>query len=202
MDTRLQGIIDRVLGGDANAFETLVTENQGRVYALALRMVRNEQDALDLSQEAFIRAYRSLGQYRGESSFSVWLYRLTQNICLDFLRKKKKQNVISFVYTDEDNEQTELETADTSLSPETLFERNETRRAVAEGLSRLSEEHRRILALREIDGYSYDEIAEMLSLELGTVKSRIARARLALRAELRKSGGVPDRYAGDERKGV
>ncbi len=187
-------VVKRILGGDSNAFETLVIENQKRVYNLALKMVKNEEDALDLSQEAFLKAYRSLSQFRGDSTFSVWMYRLTSNVCIDFLRKKKKQNVISLVYTNKDKSDAEMEIADTRFSPEHQLEKSELRRAVAEGLDQLSEEHRQILIMREINGYSYEEIASALFLELGTVKSRIARARLALRAILESGGNF---YASD-----
>lgn len=192
--TQEMAVVQRILGGDSNAFEILVIENQKRVYNLALKMVKNEEDALDLSQEAFLKAYRSLSQFRGDSTFSVWMYRLTSNVCIDFLRKKKKQNVISLVYTNKDEGDTEMEIADTRFSPEQQLEKSELRRAVAEGLDQLSEEHRQILIMREINGYTYEEIASALFLELGTVKSRIARARLALRTILESGGNF---YASD-----
>lgn len=194
-------IIKRILSGDTDAFEILVSENQKRVYNLAYRMVRNEDDALDLSQEAFFKAFRSLSQFRGDSSFAVWMYKLTKNVCIDFIRKKKKQNVISLVYTDEDNENEEIDIADNSQSPEVLYEQTEIRCAVSQGLKKLSEEHRQILTLRELDGYSYEEIASLLSLEMGTVKSRIARARLALRTELESGGNFFSASSSNKRKG-
>ena len=201
-DRREMEIVRRVIKGDTDAFETLVTENQKKIYNLAYRMVRNEQDALDLTQEAFLKAYRSLSQYRGESGFSVWLYRLASNICIDFLRKKKKQNIVSLVYDGEDGETAEMDIADESQSPERVLEKSEARRAVAAGLEKLSEEHRKIILLRDVDGYSYEEIAAVLSIEMGTVKSRLARARSALRSELEKTGNFSAKTSSVKEKGV
>ena len=97
-------IILRVRAGDTDAFEALVLEHQNKVYSLALRMVGNEEDARDMAQEAFIRAFNSLASFRGESKFSVWLYRLTSNICIDFLRGRAKRRTVSLSWEDEDGE--------------------------------------------------------------------------------------------------
>jgi len=107
-----QEIIQRVIGGDKNAFEGLVLVNQKNVYNLALKMTRNEEDALDISQEAFVKAYKQLRNFRGESRFSVWLYRLTYNLCIDFLRRKPKSNAISLDFEDDSGELTPLEIPD------------------------------------------------------------------------------------------
>jgi len=174
-------IIDSVLAGNTEAFEILVLENQTQVYNLALRMVSNEQDAYDISQEAFIKAFRSLDSFRGDSKFSVWLYRLTSNLCLDFLRSKKRNNVVSLTaYSPDEDECAELEIPDERFSPENELEKKELKTAVNSALSKLPEDQREILLLRELHGLSYDEIAEELSLEPGTVKSRIFRARKRL----------------------
>ena len=105
-------IIVKVRSGDADAFEALVLEHQNKVYSLALRMVGNEEDARDMAQEAFIRAFNSLGSFRGESKFSVWLYRLTSNICIDFLRGRAKRRTVSLSWEDEDGDEGELEIPD------------------------------------------------------------------------------------------
>ena len=173
-------LIAKIQDGDSAAFETLVLENQTKVYNLALRMVGNEEDAYDMSQEAFIKAYNSLALFRGDSRFSVWLYRLTTNVCLDFLRSEGRKNHGSLTYIGEEDEEKELEIPDERFSPETLTEKKELREAVNRGLKSLPKEYRAILLLREIDGLSYEEIAEALSLEEGTVKSRIFRARKKL----------------------
>ena len=183
--------VERVLGGDVNAFETLVLSYEKNVYSLALRMVKNPEDASDMAQEAFIRAYNSLASFRGESKFSVWLYRIVSNVCLDFLRSRSRHPTVSISVENDEGEETELDIPDESQSPEVLLERRLTRDSVRRGLDALSEEYRQILLLREIQGLSYDEIAETLSMELGTVKSRIFRARKKLCDFLLRDGNIP-----------
>lgn len=183
--------VERVLGGDVNAFETLVLSYEKNVYNLALRMVKNPEDASDMAQEAFIRAYNSLASFRGESKFSVWLYRIVSNVCLDFLRSRSRHPTVSLSVENDEGEETELDIPDESQSPEALLERRLTRDSVRRGLDALSEEYRQILLLREIQGLSYDEIAETLSMELGTVKSRIFRARKKLCDFLLRDGNIP-----------
>ena len=167
--------------GDSASFEKLVLDNQTRVYNLALRMVGNEDDAFDMSQEAFIKAYNSIDTFRGDSRFSVWMYRLTTNVCLDFLRSRSRKAHSSLTYfDDEEDGGKELEIPDERFSPETLAEKKELRKAVVRGLKKLPADYRAILLLREIEGLSYEEIADALELEAGTVKSRIFRARKKL----------------------
>lgn len=194
-------IILRVRAGDTDAFEALVLEHQNKVYSLALRMVGNEEDARDMAQEAFIRAFNSLASFRGESKFSVWLYRLTSNICIDFLRGRAKRRTVSLIWEDEDGEEGELEIPDERFSPEARLERTELRESVRRGLDSLSPEYREILLLREINGLSYDEISRALNLEEGTVKSRIFRARKKLSEFLIREGNIPGSIASNERKG-
>ena len=194
-------IINRVRGGDTEAFEQLVLEHQNKVYSLALRMLGNEEDARDMAQEAFIRAFNSLASFRGESKFSVWLYRLTSNICIDFLRGRAKRRTVSLNWEDEDGDEGELEIPDERFSPEARLERTELRESVRRGLDSLSPEYREILLLREINGLSYDEISRALNLEEGTVKSRIFRARKKLSEFLIREGNIPGSIASNERKG-
>lgn len=194
-------IILRVRAGDTDAFEALVLEHQNKVYSLALRMVGNEEDARDMAQEAFIRAFNSLASFRGESKFSVWLYRLTSNICIDFLRGRAKRRTVSLNWEDEDGDEGELEIPDERFSPEARLERTELRESVRRGLDSLSPEYREILLLREINGLSYDEISRALNLEEGTVKSRIFRARKKLSEFLIREGNIPGSIASNERKG-
>ena len=185
-----QGIIKRVLGGEHNAFEELMAANQDNVYNLALRMTGNEEDALDMSQEAFLRAYRNLENFRGESKFSVWLYRLTSNVCIDMLRKRNRTSAASLTYIGDDGETLDIEVPDLRWNPESETERIEINRAVSEGLSQLSPDYREILIMREINGLTYEEIGQALGLEAGTVKSRIFRARKRLCAILSESGNI------------
>lgn len=182
--------VQRVLDGDVNEYEKLVLEYQKNVYNLALRMTGDAEDAADMAQEAFIKAYNSLASYRGDSRFSVWLYRIVSNVCLDFLRARKRRQTMSLSVVDDEGEETELEISDESASPEKLLERSMTRDAVRRGLQELTPEYRQILILRELQGMSYDEIAETLGLESGTVKSRIFRARKKLCTFLVRDGNI------------
>ena len=181
-------IIHRITGGESELFETLVLENQTAVYNLALKMTKNEQDALDISQEAFIKAYSNLGGFRGESKFSVWLYRLTYNLCLDFLRKQKRFPVSSITYIDEDGESRELEIPDFDSSPEEMLQRTETRLIVHEAVCLLPDDQRQIFVMREYSGMAYEDIAESLSISIGTVKSRLSRARQKIVKHLLSDG--------------
>ena len=181
-------IIAKVLDGDADAFEPLVVAHQSFVYNIALKMLSNPDDAFDISQEAFIKAYRSLKDFKGESSFSSWLYRITANMCLDFMRRNKKRKAASIVYLDDEDDSKELELPDTRFDPVTELERKELRGAINDALNLLPEDQRSILLLRELNGMSYAEISEALKLEQGTVKSRLSRARARLAKILKENG--------------
>lgn len=200
-DEELQ-IIRRARSGDTRAFETLVLENQKNVYNLALKMLGSEEDAKDAAQEAFLRAYRSLDSFHGDSRFSVWLYRTASNVCIDFLRRKKRRAEISMTVSNEEDGDSELEIPDERFSPEAMLEKAERIRALREGLQKLPEEYRRILTLREIGGMSYEELAQVLELELGTVKSKLFRARKKLCSILLESGNFPQSDASQGQKEV
>ena len=186
-------LVQRARQGDEQSFAQLVQQNQGRIYNLALRMTGNPDDALELSQEAFLNAWKGLGKFQGDSSFATWLYRLTSNVCIDFLRKEKRRGALSMTISlDDEEEARQAELPDERYSPHVEAERRERRETLRAGLASLSEEHRKVLILRELEGLSYGEIAQTLELEEGTVKSRIARARLALRNYLKKQGNFFD----------
>ena len=171
--------------GQEDAFAELVRLYEKRVYHLALRMCGNAEDAYEIAQEAFLSVWKGLRFFRGESSFSTWLYRLTSNAAIDFLRRQRRQGGDGPSLDDED---TFLEVTDPSPSPHQRAEAMELREALVQGLKTLSPEHRQVLLLRELQGLSYEEIAACLDLDLGTVKSRIARAREKLRKYLLSSG--------------
>ena len=174
-----QELIRRAQRGDGEAFRQLVEAYQTQVYRLALRMC-GESAADDVTQEAFLAAWRALPDFRGDCRFSTWLYRLTTNAGIDWLRREKRYRSTDDV--------TELELPDDAPSPQEQAEQSETQSAVRRALSRLSEEHRQVLLLRVVQQMSYDEIAQALSLESGTVKSRISRARRQLREILLRQG--------------
>ena len=194
-------IVRKVLQGDVNAFEKLVTEYEKAVYAIAQRMTGNPEDAADMTQETFIKAYNSLGSFRGDSKFSVWLYRIANNVCLDFLRSRSRKPTVSLSVEDDEGEENQLDVADESQSPELLLERGLTRDAVRRGLDTLPPDYKQILLLREIQGLSYEEIASALGIDLGTVKSRIFRARKKLCTFLIEDGNIPDFTSSGKMKG-
>ena len=194
-------IVRKVLQGDVNAFEKLVTEYEKAVYAIAQRMTGNPEDAADMTQETFIKAYNSLSSFRGDSKFSVWLYRIANNVCLDFLRSKNRRPTVSLSAEDDDGEETQLDIADESQSPELLLESSLTRDAVRRGLDSLPPDYKQILLLREIQGLSYEEIAAALGIESGTVKSRIFRARKRLCTFLIEDGNIPEFRSSGKMKG-
>ena len=184
-----QELVSRAKQGDQEAFSELVEANQNRIYTLALRMTGSPEDGADLAQEAFLRAWRSLPSFQGESNFSTWLYRLTSNLCIDFLRREKRRKAVTAaVPLDGEEDSPPAQVPDHRFTPENELERRELRAAVDRGLAKLSDDHRQVLVLRELEGLSYVEIAGRLELEEGTVKSRIARARLALRNILLADG--------------
>lgn len=193
-------IIEKVLGGDANAFEELVLKYEKTVYNLALRMVGDRDDASDMTQEAFIKAYGSLSSFRGDSKFSVWIYRIATNVCLDFLRSKSRKQQVSLTVSDDD-EDAQLDIPDPKADPEHQLIKKISMQSVEEGLKTLPDKQRQILVMRELGGMSYAEIGAALSLEEGTVKSRIFRARKRLCAFLLDSGNIPDSLASKGMKG-
>ena len=184
MDMQEQNWIAAAQTGDQSAFEQLVRLYEKRVYALTSRMCRNSADAEEAAQEAFLAAWQGLPFFRGDSSFSTWLYRLASNACVDILRREgRHQPNLSL-----DDEDAAIDLPDSALSPHDEAERSELRQQIEEGLAALPPDYRQVLILRELHQRSYDEIADILSLDLGTVKSRINRGRKRLRKILLESG--------------
>ena len=184
-------IIRSVLRGNVNDFEKLVTAYEKNVYNIALRMVGDPEDAADMTQETFIKAYRALSSFRGDSKFSSWLYRIASNVCLDFLRSRSRHPQVSLSTVDEDDRAT-FELPDMRQNPEEQLMKKLGMEAVRRGLEQLPEQQRQILVLRELGGLSYAELAQTLGLEEGTVKSRIFRARKRLCALLLCDGNISD----------
>ena len=181
--------IEKAAQGDQDAFAQLLDAHQSKVYALTLRLTGSPEDAMDLTQETFFNAWRGLPGFHFESKFSTWLYRLATNAAIDFLRREKLRRGLNVtpLWSGDDNQQV-LDIPDRRFTPQDELERKEFQEAVVRGLGKLSDEHRQVLVLRELNGLSYAEIAQVLGIEEGTVKSRISRARLALRKVLLADG--------------
>ena len=178
--------IDAARRGDQAAFEQLVRRYEKRVFALTGRMCRNPSDAEEAAQEAFLAAWQGLPFFRGEASFATWLYRLASNACVDLLRREGRHRAAAAVSLDD--EEAALDPADPGPSPQALAEGAELRHQIETALAALPSEYRQVLILRELHQRTYDEIAEICSLDLGTVKSRISRGRRQLRKILLESG--------------
>ncbi len=190
-------LISKSKAGDTDAFEKLVGMHDKKAYNIALRIMGNEEDAKDMSQEALIRVYRSIRDFKEQSSFSTWLYRIVTNVCLDELRKRKNAKTVPVDGTIETEDgEMHLEVGVEHETPEEVYVKQERKKVILNAISELNEEHRSAIVLRDIQGFSYEEIAAMLDLSLGTVKSRINRARhalkdkLSVRLELSRQNGV------------
>ena len=175
-------LISRARDGDREAFGALVEQYRDNVYRLAYRMCGNAYDADEAAQEAFVAAWRALPNFRGDAKFSTWLYRLTTNAAIDVMRREKRHQTVG------DGEMVDL--ADDADSPQETVERTEQQETVQKALATLSEEYREVLLLRYMEELDYAEIAEVLQLPSGTVKSRINRAKAALKTALLKSGNI------------
>ncbi len=175
--------------GDMAAFEELVARHRDKIYARAFSMMRNEDTAIDLSQEAWVKAWQRLGQFQGDASFATWLTRITINLCLDQLRKQKRQRAESIEEMDEESGGVERQMPVITTNPTERLERGELRQRIDEALGKLSDEHRTVLVLHEFEEMEYKEIARTMGCSIGTVMSRLFYARrklAALLADLKK----------------
>jgi RNA polymerase sigma-70 factor (ECF subfamily) len=174
--------------GDAAAFEELVFRHRDRIYARAFSMMRNEESALDLSQEAWVKGWQRLVQFQGESSFTTWMTRIVINLCLDQLRKQKRQRAESIEEMNEESGGVERQMPVVAVNPTERLERGELRQRIDKAMNQLSYEHRTVLVLHEFEEMEYKEIAKTMDCSIGTVMSRLfyARRKLAsLLADLR-----------------
>ena len=171
-------IIDRFKGGDQSAFEELVLKHQDRIYNLCRHILGSAHDAEDAAQDTFIKAFQNLKNFRPEASFYTWLYRIAVNTCLDY---KKRPFFESLFKSSDKGEEFMVERPSDEPSPDRLYESKQIGHALRVSLRQLSEKLRTALILKEIEGLSYEEIAEVLDISIGTVKSRISRAREELK---------------------
>lgn len=174
-------LIIRASKGDENAFEEIMKLYGSMIYNLAYQSVHNKEDALDISQETYIKAFRSIKKFRGECKLSSWLYKICRNTINDYLRKNQRHNHVSIDGDDEGEGHLELHGTDEATIPIYALEKKLRCEAVRKAISLLSSEHREIILLRDFEGYTYSEIAQILSIEEGTVKSRLNRARIQIK---------------------
>jgi len=181
-------VVEKVLAGDTDAFSALVHKYQNRVYSAVLNYVYAPDEALDITQETFVKAYTSIHRFNSSSSFYTWIYRIAINTAIDWLRKRKNRKVESL----DDLKFTEIgfepESRDPDSDPERVLDKNETERMLRVAISMLTHKLRGVLVLHDVEGLSQEEIASILKIPVGTVKSRISRARAELKGILQKQG--------------
>jgi len=176
-----QQLVKRSQRGNTRAFEELVARHRDKIYARAFSMMRNEDDAFDLSQEAWIKGWQRLKQFQGDSSFATWMTRIVINLCLDLMRKQKRQRAESIELMNEESGGVERQMPVVTTNPTEGLERTELRKRIDQAMTQLSEAHRTVLILHEFEELEYKAIAKVMKCSLGTVMSRLfyARRRMA-----------------------
>lgn len=177
-------LIKRCKDGDRNAFNELFAMYENKVINIAYGMLSDREDAYDAAQEVFIKVYKNIASFKENSSLSTWIYRITSNTCNDILRKRQRSVGTVSINSTYDEEEKDMELKDTAPTPAEFAEMTETQRAVREAISELSDEYREVITLCDIEDLSYDEISGIINCPVGTVKSRINRARNALKKKL------------------
>lgn len=177
-------LIKKAKNGDENSFESLILSCQGRAFNIALRYLRNEEDALDALQESFIKIYRNLNTFKEDSKFDTWVYRIVVNTCNDMIRKNNRRKNTDSIYRNDGEKETVLEIPDVSDAPEEVYDKKEKQDHILSCLEKLNPGQKEIIILRDIQGFTYEEISEILECSIGTVKSKINRSRLKLRETL------------------
>lgn len=179
-----EALVRSARNGDMAAFEELVARHRDKIYARAYTMMRNEDEAIDLSQEAWVKGWQRLLQFQGESSFTTWMTRIVINLCLDQLRKRKRQRTESIEAMDEDSGGVERQMPIVMVNPTAGLEREDLRVRIDEALGKLTEAHRTVLVLHEFEQMEYKNIAKAMNCSIGTVMSRLFYARRKMAALL------------------
>lgn len=181
-----EALVRRCQRGEWEAFDLLMQQHETKVYNIAYRMLGHPDDASDAAQEVFIRLYHALPKFRGECAFSTWLYRIAVNVCLDAVRRRARQpSVRTSALAAEDEEADFMDNVpDAHPDPEKIVMQKELQRLVHEAIQTLPEPQRAVIVLYDLEGFTYEEMAEILRTSIGTIKSRLNRARLALKAKL------------------
>lgn len=198
-----KALISKAKKGDKTAFEELIVLNEKKVYNLAYRMAGNREDAFDISQEAFIKVYNNLESFKEESTFSTWVYRIASNVAIDFLRKRDKIFTTAF-YTvmNDGQDEVEIQLIDKNQTPEQALEAVEFNEMLQKALNKLPADQKTVIILRDVNGLSYEEISNIVLVNIGTVKSRISRAREKLRETLLLSGNFSPSISSELNKEV
>lgn len=173
-------LVKRTRNGDRDAFRGLMEKYQRRIFSLCYGMVRNRDDAMDLVQETFVKVYRNLDRFEGNASFYTWTYRIATNVCIDFLRKAKRERTVDYddgIRRDDDATDDTLLPQRLGINPARVLGRRELLEKIEEALGTLSDAHRQAIILREIQGLSYQEMADTMEISIGTVMSRLHHAR-------------------------
>lgn len=184
MEQVIEKLVAAAQSGDADSFSRLVDHYLTQVYRVCLGIVGNKEDAEDCAQETWIKVYRTIGAYQSNAAFFTWLYRIAVNTCYDMLRASGRRRTISLDQTGEDNDPILPEPVDPNPLPDEVLERQERISAVREEIAALPEDHRHILILRDLTDVSYQDLAQLLDIAEGTVKSRLSRARRQLAQRL------------------
>jgi RNA polymerase sigma-70 factor (ECF subfamily) len=188
-----QALVRAAQRGEMPAFEELVARHRDKIYARAYSMMRNEEEALDLSQDAWVKGWQRLKQFQGEASFATWMTRIVINLCLDQLRRQKRQRAESIEAMDEESGGVERQMPVVTVNPTAGLERGELRQRIDKALGQLTESHRTVLVLHEFEEMEYKAIARTMGCSIGTVMSRLFYARrklAALLADLKKQDSL------------
>jgi RNA polymerase sigma-70 factor (ECF subfamily) len=189
VDPEERKLVDDARRGDANAFRELVKRNQRRAYAVALGMVHDPDDARDITQEAFLKVHRNLATFEGEAQFFTWLYRIVMNQCIDHLRRKRGEKVeFDDALANQESDDSGIAPRRTGFDPAKALSDKELRERIRGALARLSAAHRAVLVMREVDGLSYQEMADQVGVSIGTIMSRLFHARKKMQKMLTQEG--------------
>ena len=187
METTESELLQKAQKNDLTAFESLIAPYTNQLLTHAFRLLKNREDAEEALQDTYLKTYNSIKTFEGISSFKTWLYKILTNTCLDMLRKQKRQPVTTNIHATDENGEHEINIPDDTYSPEIHAQRSAAHIALEKALESLNEEHRIVVMMRDIEGLSYEEIATATGQNVGTVKSRINRARSQLKKLLQKN---------------
>lgn len=182
-------LINAILKGNLKAYEALISQYEKKIYALCLQLLKDPEEAYDAAQEVCIKIWKQLGTFKGQAKLSTWIYRMATNQCLDILRKNKRKGQEFSLFLDEETGEEEKLTDQTAIwhDVSSHIEQKELGEVLKQGIGELKEDYQAVIVLRDIEQFSYEEIASILEISLGTVKSRLSRARAALRKILEQN---------------